>query len=81
MNAIVPKEHEAEIAAAKNGWRRRRVGEIMADGDFKVIDDWGTIKPVKDLAGHKVLGSRDAFNDIIFTPRKRAESKLKEANK
>lgn len=70
MDAYIPAEYRHLVKTPKYGWRRRKVGEIRADGDVEVYDGWGSCRPV-DMIGEKVLGRSNEFNDIVFTPRKR----------
>lgn len=72
--AFLDSAFAAKVKMPERGWRKRRVGEVVKSGDLRLIDDWGTCRPVgeDDLSeGDKVLGSRDGFNDVVFTPRKR----------
>jgi hypothetical protein len=70
------EENAVSLKFVPHGWRFRRVGEFWSEGDLRVIDDWGECQLVKENElGRKVLGSKDSFNDLILTPRKRAVCK------
>lgn len=76
MPMFIDQKFRDKVPEPKHGWRRRRVGEVVLAEDVVLVDDWGTCQPANDAirgpgVGDKVLGSRDGFFDVVFTPYKR----------